>query len=90
MNREMAGKHKCKRCGRVLPDSEFYYDKLNHRLQSYCKECHNLINAENKRKRRRSHKMNAHLDAVAAEAKAAGMSYGKWMSIQWMKKTSTN
>lgn len=43
----------CSKCGRELPVSDFYKNKVaKDGLSSYCKKCNNALSAESNRKRR--------------------------------------
>lgn len=72
---------KCNCCGRELPITEFYYKPCRQRYDTYCKECRRTKNKRRSeaQKERIQHRVNEHLDRIAAEAMANGTSYGMYV-----------
>lgn len=70
----------CVACGAKLPEGD------SHR---HCPECRKKYKEKNKEKENVIHHFDANpeLDKDAKEANDAGLSYGKWMLQQQLKKT---
>ena len=55
--------------------------KTTHNSKKYCsKDCYKACKSHQSTKRKRKTKANAELDKIAAAARAAGLSYGKYVA----------